>query len=781
VQERMGEGVNGGVSPASADPNVMRRELEEELRELESRLSRSTRSLEERLKNLSKMQDGIVVPPPLELVLPSASPINKFSANGSMAQASPQVSPIHRSSEREEGESAAELERFRVDGGEGTFHRSRSFEGAGEGSLPVPRAQVGDDEVGEECHDERQRREEYPMDDLSDFEDEEEEEEVDELAGDVRRPATKREKAESARGAARERAAEYPSHSLASVAPSAAETMEFGSESVDTLSHQSREEIEKRRKEKEIEYEQELRQLQEKLKRKAAEKVEVEEMRERHALELAHAHDEAREARTAANELQKEILQLQKRLNDEMTAANAKDEDLQRLQRKFPAMLRELDSLSSRNASLTQEKEDLLRQVNELRKELMQLKDEGHAWVFDLNTRLTETVLLVSELRGKEERSQDVIAKESSQVAELRKEVTRLEKERRKLKASLAAAAESGSSRGALAEEQERAMKRQVDQLKAALRSARESAEDEIAALRLELSQAQAIAARSQHEEEDLLTMEEQLQAERSRSLELQQLAQSYKRQLQEAREEHLRSKQRMEKAEREREHEYERERERARERQSVAEKASAAKRVAVSSPAVGTPTKRKTGDAKTPASPAVKRKTPQSATAAAKKTLQREPISRRTLVRRRATDEEEDFDNDASDEEVPLVEERELRGRLYTPRRGDEIDELLAVTIRSKMADGLELLPPNFARISRGIYQFGTKKITVKVHDRQPVIRVGGGFMTFTKFVKKFGRSECMRISKVNDELGQHADRTSPVHQALHRTARRSATASPK
>lgn len=80
---------------------------------------------------------------------------------------------------------------------------------------------------------------------------------------------------------------------------------------------------------------------------------------------------------------------------------------------------------------------------------------------------------------------------------------------------------------------------------------------------------------------------------------------------------------------------------------------------------------------------------------------------------------------------------------------KDDTIDHLLAKMIKLQLADGLEFLPPNFSRITSGVYQFGTKKIHISVQQEQPVVRVGGGYMIFNRFVKKYGRIECLKISK--------------------------------
>jgi len=80
---------------------------------------------------------------------------------------------------------------------------------------------------------------------------------------------------------------------------------------------------------------------------------------------------------------------------------------------------------------------------------------------------------------------------------------------------------------------------------------------------------------------------------------------------------------------------------------------------------------------------------------------------------------------------------------------KNDSTDQVLGKVICSKLADGLELLPPNFHRIMAGVYQFGTRKIHISLQNNQPVVRVGGGYMIFPSFVKKYGRSECIKVQK--------------------------------
>ncbi|KAF2074016.1 hypothetical protein CYY_004667 [Polysphondylium violaceum] len=59
-------------------------------------------------------------------------------------------------------------------------------------------------------------------------------------------------------------------------------------------------------------------------------------------------------------------------------------------------------------------------------------------------------------------------------------------------------------------------------------------------------------------------------------------------------------------------------------------------------------------------------------------------------------------------------------------------------------------VIPPNFQRIDHGSYLFGTKKISTSILAGGLVVRVGGGFMKFEDFVKKYGKIETIKIIKL-------------------------------
>lgn len=55
--------------------------------------------------------------------------------------------------------------------------------------------------------------------------------------------------------------------------------------------------------------------------------------------------------------------------------------------------------------------------------------------------------------------------------------------------------------------------------------------------------------------------------------------------------------------------------------------------------------------------------------------------------------------------------------------------------------------------RMGDGFYLFGTRKIYAKVMNAKLVVRVGGGFMSFTEFIEAYAHVE---LKKINDLIAQ-------------------------
>jgi len=84
-----------------------------------------------------------------------------------------------------------------------------------------------------------------------------------------------------------------------------------------------------------------------------------------------------------------------------------------------------------------------------------------------------------------------------------------------------------------------------------------------------------------------------------------------------------------------------------------------------------------------------------------------------------------------------------------YIAQQGDEIDNMVSDLISQITNSNESIIPSNFMRLSEGVYQFGTRKIHATILAGSLVVRVGGGYMKFVEFVKKYGKFESIKIIK--------------------------------
>lgn len=77
-----------------------------------------------------------------------------------------------------------------------------------------------------------------------------------------------------------------------------------------------------------------------------------------------------------------------------------------------------------------------------------------------------------------------------------------------------------------------------------------------------------------------------------------------------------------------------------------------------------------------------------------------------------------------------------DLKSRIavYIPVRGDVIDKKIAEYINNY--PDRQKLKIMFMRESEGVYQFGSKRVAVKVDKDKINIRVGGGFLSIDEFL---------------------------------------------
>ena len=70
----------------------------------------------------------------------------------------------------------------------------------------------------------------------------------------------------------------------------------------------------------------------------------------------------------------------------------------------------------------------------------------------------------------------------------------------------------------------------------------------------------------------------------------------------------------------------------------------------------------------------------------------------------------------------------------VYIPIKGDAIDEKLADYVNNYPdRNKLKIM---FLRESAGVYEFGSKRINVRVEKNKILIRVGGGYMGIDEFL---------------------------------------------
>jgi hypothetical protein len=79
-----------------------------------------------------------------------------------------------------------------------------------------------------------------------------------------------------------------------------------------------------------------------------------------------------------------------------------------------------------------------------------------------------------------------------------------------------------------------------------------------------------------------------------------------------------------------------------------------------------------------------------------------------------------------------------------YRAITGDIVDELLAKYINS-----MEISVP-IRRLGDGFYLFGTRRIYAKVLNNKLVVRVGGGYMSFTEFIDTYALAELKKINEL-------------------------------
>jgi hypothetical protein len=106
----------------------------------------------------------------------------------------------------------------------------------------------------------------------------------------------------------------------------------------------------------------------------------------------------------------------------------------------------------------------------------------------------------------------------------------------------------------------------------------------------------------------------------------------------------------------------------------------------------------------------------------------------------------------------------------VYIPVKADSTDKKLAEFInnypeRSK----LKIM---FMRESEGVYQFGTKRVAVKVEKDNIKIRVGGGFLSIDEFLDQYTPVELEKLER-KDPLKRFSEKVAIQKTIVNAAAR--------
>jgi hypothetical protein len=83
----------------------------------------------------------------------------------------------------------------------------------------------------------------------------------------------------------------------------------------------------------------------------------------------------------------------------------------------------------------------------------------------------------------------------------------------------------------------------------------------------------------------------------------------------------------------------------------------------------------------------------------------------------------------------------------VYIPVKDDVIDKRIAEYINNY--PDRQILKVMFMRESQGVYQFGSKRIVIKVDKDKINIRVGGGYLTIDEFLDQYTPGELEKLER--------------------------------
>jgi len=120
------------------------------------------------------------------------------------------------------------------------------------------------------------------------------------------------------------------------------------------------------------------------------------------------------------------------------------------------------------------------------------------------------------------------------------------------------------------------------------------------------------------------------------------------------------------------------------------------------------------------------------------------------------------------------------LKSRIavYLPQKGDPVDKKLAEYINNY--PDRQKLKIMFLRESEGVYEFGSRRVMVKVERDKIQIKVGGGYLSIDEFLDQYTPAELEKLERrdplkrftervaVQKVISSHAGKeSSPVRQS--------------
>ena len=109
------------------------------------------------------------------------------------------------------------------------------------------------------------------------------------------------------------------------------------------------------------------------------------------------------------------------------------------------------------------------------------------------------------------------------------------------------------------------------------------------------------------------------------------------------------------------------------------------------------------------------------------------------------------EFENEELIHEIETLKQYiiDLKSRIavYIPVKNDAVDKRLAEYINNY--PDRQKLKIMFMRESEGVYQFGTKRVIVRVDMDRINIRVGGGFLSIDEFLDQYTPTELEKLER--------------------------------